>query len=531
MDPAYDVLEAHSKDNPFCRLILEFMVRNPIDNYAKIRFCSMESLLGELRVFATNLTQLTKLLQKMERDESPQFEVEQVVAVFMIHLSSVFCRNVVEILIRLSFEVEPHIAFWEQQCRLNDDRNSNWMAKLRRFSPLSISMQKARIFKKLSSDLHAQMGNMQCWFWEMVRLKLGHNEDHRQCMKRVSEFIAEMKDRYKIDHQRHSDEHRDANMMDAMLEIICCADSWTIKVEKEIYRLGKPSILQQHYKLYSFYSLSLLICGSIAYYKWDTVQWLGGSLGVIGYNLMAEHLYQPIKSIVEDVIDFNALQKEENALSYEMEKAALSQMITSFERKHLGVSQSDSIADGQRGDMTLIMQQYQKDIAVDNAIGSVTKGSLLTNLFVQIQKMKVELSKLMIINSVNMEMMATVPLMGTLYLLHQVYSTRRGTKHLERERRRDLRFLFRSIFSVLSKVDDLSLGVNDRSQHLEHEEQGLVLFLIYKCFVWEQKQTKTPLTKEERIWFCYDLNHLISRQFTAKQSVSLLNRMETYYLR
>merc|ERR1711971_840275 len=52
-------------------------------------------------MFATNLTQLTKLLRKMEKDQSPQFEVEQVVAVFMLHLSSVFCRNVVEILIGL----------------------------------------------------------------------------------------------------------------------------------------------------------------------------------------------------------------------------------------------------------------------------------------------------------------------------------------------------------------------------------------------------------------------------------------------
>merc|ERR1712242_305722 len=207
----------------------------------------------------------------------------------------------------------------------------------------------------------------------------------------------------------------------------------------------------------------------------------------------------------------------------------LSQMIASFESRHLGVSPAVSSEDGQRGDMTLIMQQYQKDS--ENPMVSAKSGSLLTNLFVQVQKMKVELSKLMIISRVNMEIMATIPLMGTLYLLHQVVSNRSSSSKLHRESRRELRFLFRSIFSVLCKFDGGDDDSNRNAQHLEHEEQGLVMYLIYKCFLWKQKQSTTPsMAKEDGIWFCYDLNHFISRRFTAKQSISLLNRMEAYYL-
>ena len=283
----------------------------------------------------------------------------------MIHLSSVFARVMGEILIRLSLGVEPHIAFWEQQCRLNNDRNtSKWLNHLKRFSPLSISMQKVRIFRKLSSDLHAQMGRMQCWFWEMVKVKAnGEEQGHRMSMDRVTMFISEMRKQYKpSDHEEHAEEERGGNVMDAMMEIICSADSWTIKVQKEMDRLGKPSYFHQHLRLYSFYSVSLMLCGSVAYYQRGTLQWMASTFGAIGYNFVAEHLYLPIRGIVEDVLYFNAQQKEENEASYELERDTLSQMIASFERKHLGMTSSTaSSGDGGRGDMSRIMQQYQKD--------------------------------------------------------------------------------------------------------------------------------------------------------------------------
>jgi len=495
--------------------------------------------LSELRTFATDLTRLSKLLTKMESQENAQFESDQVVTVFMIHFSSVFARNMVEILIRLSLAVEPHISFWEQQCRLNNARNrSRWLNHLKLYSPLSISVQKARIFRKLSSDLHAQMGRMQCWFWEMVALKEAHGGDHdqryRQSMDRVTLFIAEMQRQYKAaEHDEHSEEKGGGNVMDAMMEVICCADSWTIKVQKEMDRLGRPSYLQQHFKTLSFYSLSLAMWGSLLYLKWGTVRWLAHSLGTIGSNFVAEHLYLPLRGIVEDVLYLDAQQKEENELSYELERATLSKMITSFERKHLGVAPS---ADSGRADMTLIMAQYEKDI--ENPIVSATKGSLLTNVFVQIQKMKVELSKLMIdvdaiidSNRLNMEVMATIPFVGTLYLLHQVYSNRSGSKKLQKESQRELRFLFRSIFSILIKFDEYGPSTSDREQYLENEEQGLVLLLIYKCFLWQQQQPQSRMAKEDRIWFLYDLNHFISKRFGSNQGMALLQRMETYYLR
>merc|ERR1712129_226358 len=127
-------------------------------------------------------------------------------------------------------------------------------------------------------------------------------------------------------------------------------------------------------------------------------------------------------------------------------------------------------------------------------------------------------------NKGDMEIMATIPFVGTLYLLHQAYSSQSGAKRAERERKRELRFLFRSIFSILIKFDECDSS-NDRQQHLEHEEEGLVMLLIYKCFLWEQQQTAAQMTREDRIWFSYDLNHFISRRFTAKQGIALLNRM------
>ncbi len=63
------------------------------------------------------MTDLAKLLQ----DNKNKFE--NVLTLFMIHISCLFARNMVEILIYLSLNIEPHICFGENQYNSTNIKN------------------------------------------------------------------------------------------------------------------------------------------------------------------------------------------------------------------------------------------------------------------------------------------------------------------------------------------------------------------------------------------------------------------------
>merc|ERR1712013_204439 len=224
-----------------------------------------------------------------------------------------------------------------------------------------------------------------------------------------------------------------------------------------------------------------------------------------------------------EVLEKDTKSKESMQRSLDMERHTLSDMIRSFERKHLDAhSDSDSVA------MARIMEQYKNDI--ESPIASATKGSLLTNLFIQIQKMKVEMSKLAVdvddildANKLNLEVMATIPFVGLLFVLHRMWSNQSGANKQRKEAKRRLRFIFRSVYSVLVKCDN--------EQYAGHEGCGLLLLLMYKLQLWAHSAVANDLmSRDEFQWMTFDIDHAISCKFSVKQHMALLQRMERYYL-
>ena len=530
LDEAYDLLETNSSNNDFCRLILNFMVNHPLEKYAKVRLLNIEIALKELNEIAKQLTNLSKLFENMENENKNKFK--NVLLIFMIHISCIFARNMVEILIYLSFNIEPHVKFWENQYKLNNKKNKlNLYKNLTKIYTLNISSRRARIFKKLLSDLYIQIGNIQWWFWGLIKLKKQQQQQQntlQQQQQNIQRFIQEMNQLFSNNNNNNNNNidnnNNNKNIIDQFIETISFSDSFVIKIQKDIKIWGMPSHWRQNYKIYSFYTISILFTSILSYYNLPKIKSITNNTFLIIKNFFIEHFYEPMDEIFNDIFYFNSTKNDkfEYEESYKIEKETLLDMIKSFELKYFNV---DSNGDDS---MKLIMEQYKKDI--ENPISSATKGSLLTNIFIQIQKMKVEISKLLIdvdnimdSNKINMEILATIPFIGLLYLLQQFWSNKNGKNKLKKESKKELRFIFRSIYSILIK--------NYNEQYVYDQECGLILFLIYKCYSWsKQNLNNNLLTNDEYQWLKFDINNFIAKEITIESQIQLLNRMERYFL-
>lgn len=532
---AYDILEKHSTDSPWCGNILNFMVSHPLEKFAKIRLLDVDDALRELKELAKELHRLLELhSDNDDHGDDKQFEEEKVLTVFMVHVACIFARTMVETLASLSLTVEPHIAFWEGQCRLNSQgRRLTLHQKLRRYSSLAIASARARTFGNLSTALHVQMGQIQSWFWSFAASKLDSD------MSSVQQFMAEMNGLFKpslsdeAEDVGHGEAVEERHALHSMMESMSFADAFVAKLSGEIAQWGKPSHWRHNYKVYSFYSVSLAATSLLSYYHRHALRRLSCSTWSIVRNFYVEHFLEPMGGILSEVfdVDAGANSKEQMQRSFEMERDTLSEMIHSFERKHLGGathSSSDSAADSDSLAMRRIMGKYREDI--ESPIVSATKGSLLTNLFIQIQKMKVEMSKLAVdvddildANKLNLEVMATIPFVGLFAVLHRMWSNQSGTNKVKKEAKRRLRFIFRSVYSVLVK--------SDNEQYAGHEGCGLLLLLMYKLQLWAQNAVANHfVSRDEFQWMTFDIDHAISCKFSVKQHMALLQRMERYYL-
>merc|ERR1712130_351941 len=291
--------------------------------------------------------------------------------------------------------------------------------------------------------------------------------------------------------------------------------------QKDIKIWGMPSHWTQNHKLYAAYSVTIVFTTLLSYYHWPRIAEIGSSSFHILKNLFLEHFYDPMYGIYVEVMDTR--QKEEYQNAYAIEKGALSDMIASFEIKHLHQSNRKEVEQRSKAlNMELIMDKYKNDI--ESPITSATKGSLLQNIFVQIQSMKVATSKLLIdvddlldSNRINLEIMATIPFVGLLYFCHQIWSSSKGKNKRKTESINELRFLFRSIYSILIR--------NFNEQYVGYEDCGLILFLMHKCQLWAQQSFKDKfISKQEFEWMKFDINHFISREFTVQQRLPLLAR-------
>jgi len=521
---AYDQLETHATDNEFCRVILNFLVNHPLEKYSKVRLLSIQDALKELNEVAKQLTDVSKLLHN---NENERFEFDKVLSVFLVHIACIFSRIMVEILICLSFAIEPHIKFWDEQYRLNSDSKRHLLgrpyAHLCKIYTLSISSRRARIFKKLLSDLHIQTGHIQWWLWTFLKLK--QSQSQHTSVNSIAQFLSEMTDLFEQD-AKHKEKE---NNVDAMIEAISFADSFVIKMQKDIAIWGMPSHWTKNYKIYTVCTASIAFTSMLSYYKWpQIVSVTRDSLSIIS-NFFIEHCYEPIDEILRDIFYFNRSkhERELNYQSYEIEKASLKDMIKSFEENQLHISNSSN---SENLNMELVMDAYKKDI--QSPISSATKGSLLTNIFIQIQKMKVEISKLLIdvdnimdSNKINMEIFATVPFIAFFYIVQQLYfrMTSSGNKIKTRHSKKELRFIFRSIYSILVK--------NYHDNYLDYEQSGIILFLFYKCYAWAKRNAKDAIISNDELqWIKYDINHFINKEYSVTQQLELLKRMELYYL-
>lgn len=514
---AYSQLESDSSNNDFCRLILNFMVNHPLEKYAKIRLLNIETALSELNDIAKELTNLSKLYENIENKD----KYKNVLIIFMIHISCIFARNMVEILIYLSFNIEPHIKFWEKQYKLNNKYNKyNLYNNLSKIYTLSISSRRARVFKKLLNDIYIQIGHIQWWFWGLIKLK---KDNKIKNIDNILQFIQEMNDLF----GDKNDTDANNNILLSMTKTITYSDSFVIKMQKEIKKWGMPSHWRQNYKIYSFYTISILFTSIFSYYNLPKMKLMTNNTISIIKNFFIEHFYEPIDEILTDIFYFNSNKKTEYEESYKIEKETLLDMISRFDKKHFNKINKN-------GDMTLIMEQYKKDI--ESPISSATNGSLLTNIFIQIQKMKVEISKLLIdvdnimdSNKINMEILATIPFIGLLYIFSSfininlpfIASNKNKKNKLLIESKKELRFIFRSIYSILIK--------NFNEQYIDYRECGLILFLMYKCYFWAQKNS-INMDNDEYQWLKYDINNYIEKETNVQSQIKLLSRMETYYL-
>eukprot|EP01084_Bolivina_argentea_P056942 104122_1 len=409
---AYDVLETHSRDNDFCRLILNFMVNHPLEKYTKIRFLNIEDALKELNNIAKELTNLAKLLE----DNKSKFV--SVLTIFMIHVSCLFARNMVEILIYLSFNIEPHIYFWENQYKLNNKNNKYKLYKyLTKIYTLSISLRRARIFKKLLSDLYIQIGRIQWWFWGLIKLKNSFDSNfNSSSIENILQFINEMNDLFindindindinNINNINDNDNKlKNKNVIASMIETISFADSFAIKMQKDINIWGMPSHWRKNYKIYSFYTITIMFTSILSYYNWTNIKNITNNIANNIRN-SSSNIWINIKELLyksDDNLSCNTELKN----NLQEEKQLLLDMISLYDYN---------------------IQQYKNDIKTP--LHSAIKGSLLANIFVQIQKVKVEISKLLIdtnniidSNKVNMEIFAVIPFIGLLYLFQHVLS-------------------------------------------------------------------------------------------------------------
>jgi len=65
-------------------------------------------------------------------------------------------------------------------------------------------------------------------------------------------------------------------------------------------------------------------------------------------------------------------------------------------------------------------------------------------------------------------------------------------------------------------------------QYIGDSDYGVVLEIVRDMSAWNAK--KKAVRNEEDEWLQFDLNHLISQQFTVQQNMALVQRLERYYL-
>merc|ERR1712087_571012 len=82
-------------------------------------------------------------------------------------------------------------------------------------------------------------------------------------------------------------------------------------------------------------------------------------------------------------------------------------------------------------------------------------------------------------NKLNLEVLATIPFVGLLAVLHRIWSKQGGSNKGKKQAKQQLRFVFRSVYSVLVK--------SDNEHYVAHEGCGLLLLLMYKCRLWAQQ--------------------------------------------
>merc|ERR1712048_913189 len=87
---------------------------------------------------------------------------------------------------------------------------------------LPISMRRARIFKKLLSDIYVQIGHIQWWFWALVKLK---NEKNANGMSNIHRFISEMNELFKAsnigsDSDEQLEDVQNKNVIELFIEMI-----------------------------------------------------------------------------------------------------------------------------------------------------------------------------------------------------------------------------------------------------------------------------------------------------------------------
>ena len=453
----------------------------------------------------------------------------------------------------------------------------------------SIALRRARVFKKLKQDLMCQAGRLQWWYYGLANVeKVAENHEFDD----IKPFVAEMRDLFQIDNGAsgaqmeqqaqvqgadgaqmmgmadktqeinidngmNSDMNNNNNnapfyvrLLESLLETMIKSEAFVLKLEHDVEIWGMPPYWKQNLKLYALRATGVVIASAALYYNFplivNSVSKLFESLNIF----MVEHTIEPLKVMYSELFESKKNQKEINVESLKQEVSSLASMIESFEMDYstsnLNSTQIHKIKErAQNQDMSVLMDSYEKDI--QNPMYSITKGSLLRNVLIQVQKMKVEVSTLMVqvddlvdANRFNLELVALIPgilaMWGGITVAKDIILRKtRYYKQIEslgipsynlgaKPDLTELRRLFRQIHSLLVK--------NLSATYLGYEDCGIMLHLLYKLSKWGNTQTMdSKMSKEENEWLQLDIHHFISREFSIDQLLAQLRRMENYYLR
>ncbi|ETO06782.1 hypothetical protein RFI_30612, partial [Reticulomyxa filosa] len=193
---------AKDADKEWARVISQLVMDYPLQKHMKIRHIKTEEAIEELKKMATEMKPLVDLVGSHESSRSK--ELQRITVLLLNHVSVVFGRNIVEILLNLVESTEEEIQYWSDLCVNESKGISNWFHWKRSMnkdgyvttqkkeeeeeeeesevedeahtkssfatSSKDVLAKRLKEFRRLRRELLEQIGHIQTWCWRLYQL-------------------------------------------------------------------------------------------------------------------------------------------------------------------------------------------------------------------------------------------------------------------------------------------------------------------------------------------------------------------------